>query len=71
MVLRDKASGDDMYRQMLGIRSLKISNYSKSTEIDESGLIIVDANFNLYGKINFGNKILLRALNYKIEEIGN
>jgi hypothetical protein len=36
----------------------------KSNLIDEVGVIVVDGNFGLYGKIVFANKIVLKLLGY-------
>lgn len=34
----------------------------KENNIDDIGVVVVDGNFDLYGKIIFGNKYLLKIL---------
>ena len=37
--------------------------------VDLVGVVVVDGNFNLYGKILFANKIIVRLLGYQDNEI--
>lgn len=41
-----------------------MSGTSKSSLIDEIGCVVVDGNFNLFGKILFANKIISKLLGY-------
>jgi hypothetical protein len=39
--------------------------------LDEVGVVVVDGNFDLYGKIRFTNKIILKQLGYQTGELLN
>jgi PAS domain-containing protein len=41
----------------------------KENAIDDIGVVVVDGNFELYGKIIFGNKQILKMLGYQPENI--
>ncbi len=41
----------------------------KASLIDEVGVVVVDGNFGLYGKMVFANKIILKLLGYRFEDI--
>jgi hypothetical protein len=49
---------------MISIKEKEFKSARAGT-IDSIGVIIVDGNFDLYGKIIFGNKLILNALGYK------
>lgn len=40
-------------------------------DVDNVGVVVVDGNFKLYGKIIFANKIILHNLNYSSNELVN
>ena len=37
--------------------------------MDETGVIAVDGDFNLYGRILFANKIIVKILGYKTDDL--
>lgn len=41
----------------------------KENSIDDIGLVVVDGNFDLYGRIIFGNKKILQILGFQAEHI--
>jgi PAS domain S-box-containing protein len=41
----------------------------RDNTIDDIGVVVVDGNFDLYGKIIFGNKKILRVLGYQGEDV--
>lgn len=51
----------DMYSLRLNI---------KDCVADSTGVMLVDGNFDLYGRIIFGNKVVLKLLGYRVEEVG-
>eukprot|EP00347_Sterkiella_histriomuscorum_P021489 403333800 len=69
IVLRDQNQGQIILKHMLNMRSLGMQSILKNNQIDETGLVIVDGNFTLYGKILFTNKTILKLLNYKPEDV--
>ena len=69
MVLRDSQTGSMILRQMMTMRSLGNQMSQKGNLIDEIGVLVVDGNFSLYGKILFANKILVKSLGYKTEDL--
>ncbi len=40
---------------------------SNLTSVDDIGVLVVDGDFDLYGRILFGNKQILQLLGYKAE----
>ena len=44
---------------------------NKGSSTDEIGVIVVDGNFDLYGRIIFGNKLILKILGYRGDDLIN
>lgn len=63
LVIRDKNQGINIYRQMTFIGAMGRKQH-KVNLIDEVGVVVVDGNFGLYGKMLFANKIVLKLLGY-------
>lgn len=63
----DVASGNEasMHGGFGGIK------FKESSSIDDIGILVVDGNFDLYGKMIFGNKQVLKALGYQAEDVLN
>lgn len=68
-VIRDRTVGALITRQMINIGSFGSRNQQKSSLIDEIGVVVVDGNFSLYGKIVFANKIITKMLGYQNQDI--
>ena len=64
LVVRDRNISNSIQRNMANGSIGTMVTLSKTSLIDEVGVVIVDANFNLYGKMLFANKIILRMLGY-------
>jgi hypothetical protein len=59
LVIRDRNVGINIYKQMTFLGAMGRKQH-KINLIDEIGVIVVDGNFSLYGKMVFANKIVLK-----------
>eukprot|EP00347_Sterkiella_histriomuscorum_P007366 403349219 len=73
MALRDMYLSDYYFKQITQNRSLISFQNMKTSFItfDEISVAIVDGNFTQMGKLLYANKILLRHLGFKAEEVVN
>ena len=68
LVIRDKIVGLNISKQMTFLGAMGRKQHKVSL-IDEVGVVVVDGNFSLYGKMVFANKIVLKLLGYRAEDV--
>ena len=68
LVIRDRALGVSIFKQMAFLGAMGRKQH-KISLVDEVGVVVVDGNFSLYGKMVFANKIVLKLLGYRAEDI--
>ena len=68
LVIRDRNIGLNIFKQMSLLGAMGRKQHKVSL-VDEVGVVVVDGNFSLYGKMVFANKIVLKLLGYRAEDV--